>query len=222
MTNTEILNYFTFLAKQAGLPDDGLDDHLDNCITLGLSDFWNARPWSFRSEPYSLDITEEAEQYKLPANFAGVRTVREHDSLEGNDLGYKIKEEFDHIVAHPTQYPSTYPQIYTIYFDNSQAASQRYYIKLFPVPESGHTMLIDMLTDTPSNVSAVPTKGLSALLASIAKFIPKIGTVERRAAMIDARQEIVELEREDSPFMGKLYKVFDDTDTQLKVTKPWI
>ena len=222
MTNAEILSYFTFLAKQADLPPDGLDDHLDNCITLGLSDFWNARPWSFRSEPYELNITSEAEQYVLPKNFAGARSVREQDSLEGNDLGYKIKEEFDHIVAHPTAYPSTYPQIYTIYFDNSQTASQKYYMKFFPVPESGHTMLIDMLTDTPSKISSVPTRGLSALLASIAKYIPKIGSIARREAGFDAEKEIIKLEREDSPFMGKLYKVFDDTDTQLRVTRPWI
>ena len=35
-------------------------------------------------------------------------------------------------------------------------------------------------------------------------------------------KEILKLERTDGPFMGRLFKMMDDTDTQIRVERPWI
>lgn len=222
MNKTNLVKYLTFLAKQSKLPDDGLADHVDFCIELGSQSLWNARPWSFRSEPFPLNITSEDESYELPESFAGVRSVREQESLEGEGLRYKPKEEFDSFVPKPLTYPSIYPQIYTVFQDNSVAGAQKFFIKFFPVPVSGYTMLIDMLTDSPGDVEIFPTKATAALIAHCGQFIPKFGTADRRAAMVDAANETIKLEREDSPFMGRLFKFFDDTDFEFRLARPWI
>jgi hypothetical protein len=221
LNTDQVKDYFKFLAKQSGLPDEGLEEHVNRCITLGVGDFWNARAWSFRGEPYSLAITAEAEAYVLPDRFVGLRTVREQDSLEGNDLIYKPKEEFDHLVAKPMAYPSTYPEIYTVYY-SSKTGEEHWYIKFFPVPATGYTMLIDMLTDEPGNPEAIPEQFNSGMIASISKYMEKLGTQARIAAFEYYEKEILKLERTDGPFMGRLFKMMDDTDTQIRVERPWI
>ena len=219
MTRTDIAEYLVYLAKQSGLPDDGLTDHVDRCIDMGLAEFWTARNWSFRTEPYSLSISSESETYDLPSNFDGVRTIREQDSLEGASLKYYTKEAFDNLVAKPTTYGSTYPRIYTIYHD---ASAQGWKVKFFPVPETGHTMLMDIFVTVPSDVEEIPSGATAALLAIIAKYLYKIGSPERLYATRGAEEEINAAQRNDSPFKGNIDRIEDDTDTQIYVGRPWL
>ena len=76
--------------------------------------------------------------------------------------------------------------------------------------------------DGPGNPEAIPEQFNSGMIASISKYLEKLGTQARIAAFDYYEREILKLERTDGPLMGRLFKVMDDTDTQIRVARPWI
>ena len=223
MTNQEAREYFLGMLKVGGYDTSGLNDYVDRAIDIGLSMLWTARPWSFRSKTYSLTCTVSAEQYELDGDFGGVRSARHQNTVHGEGLIYLQSEEFDHKYPHPTSYPSHDPKHYTIYKDSDK----KWYAKFFPAPTAGLVIKMDMIMAAPSgDISAIPDVAMSALLACIEKYVRapgvKQGVVERDTAAQNARSEILELERVDSPFMGAPYMFLDDTHTNVEVHRPWI
>jgi hypothetical protein len=193
----------TYLAKQAGLDMTDLDAHVDFCIATGLAEFWNCYGWTWRTRPYELTITAVAEEYVLPTDFGGIRTVREKTSTAGGTIVYVPKEQFDQQYPRPTAWTDSYPMVCTAYHDRKRA---NWYIKFMRPPTIGCTIYIDMFTTT-GVVDGVPEGFVSGLFATIEKYLYKPGTPQRFAAQAYAQSEIERLQRTDGPFIGNLTNI---------------
>lgn len=220
MSSSEAIDYLYRLARHSGMVDEGeLKDWAGDCLRLGLRDFWGASEWSFRTYEYNLVISSELDDHELPNDFSGVVTVKEKDSLEGQELTYYPKAEFDKIVPKPLAYSSTYPQIYTLWHDKS---NQKWYARFFPTPESGHTIVMEIVSKPPQEMSAIGEEFVGGILAMAQKYMYPLNNVARLQAWEEARREIKRLEVVDSPFQGKNFRMFDDTDTEVMVSRPWL
>lgn len=218
MNNNDVLDYLEMLATASGMVHTNLRGLCEKCLHMGLKDFWGASEWSFKTYEHNLAITTSVDDYALPQDFAGFVTVKEKDSLEGQELLYYPKAEFDRLVPNPTAYPSTYPQIFTVWYDKSQQLS---YIRFYPMPEAGHTIVIEIVTRTPTNMGEIEERFVSGVIACAQKYLYPLGKAERLQAWAEAREEIKRLEIIDSPYQTKAYRFFDDTDTQITITRPW-
>jgi len=203
MTAAALKEDLQYLAKQGGLTDPGLDKHISFCTNTGLGDFWNSYPWSWASRPHELSITSKLEDYVLPNDFAGVRTVREKSSAHGGVITFKKKETFDREYPHTTSFNVGYPLIYTVYYDNK---NQKWFMKFASIPENGYTIYLDMYT-TKSTIESVPPGAESGLYASIEKYLYKLGTAARQAAQQYYLTETKRLQRADGPFKGHISEV---------------
>jgi hypothetical protein len=220
MTHAELKGYLQALAKQSGFPDDGLSDFVDGAITFGVKVLWNARFWTFRVQPYTLSISSEAEEYQLADGVVGIRSAREQESLIGNKLAYRTKDEYDFDVPRGTAFASTFPRIYTLSWHDDD---KRLYAKFFPTPESGHSILFDAFYNEPkSGVEGIPDLATDALLSCCEQFLYKIGTAERVSARRQTMEAILELERRDKPYGGMPFKILDDTSTYIEAGRPWL
>lgn len=217
MTAKEVQDYFIFLGKQSGLTDDGLKDHITRCITLGLKDLWYAKDWRFRSEPHSLSITEQTDEYVLPDNFEGVVSVRETASISGKQLEYVTPEEFDLRFPNPSLFNSGNPQAYTIIY---KATDRKFYIKIVRYP-SDQTIHMTIMTSVPPKVDQLPQKASPCLYAAVEKYLHKMGSRERIIARAAFEDEVLKLEVIDSPFAGKMFKFLDSSDTEIWVKRSW-
>jgi hypothetical protein len=214
MTKERLAEDLAYLANQAKMNVDGLTEHINFCIENGLSDFWNCYGWSWRTRPYSLSITTEAEQYVLPDDFAGIRTVRQKTSTYGGEVVYMAKEQFDREYPKATDYTSGYPQLCTTYYDKDNEA---WYIKFMRVPEVGTTVYIDMYTTT-SAIEDVPDGFESGLMASVEKYLYPLGSAERFSAQKNYREEVSRLKATDSPFRGHLTQMLQPPR---QIVEPW-
>lgn len=203
MTHAELKKDLIYLAKASGLDAPDLDDHVVFCIARGLADFWNACSWSWRTRSEELAITAEQEDYELPGDFSGVRTVRQKDSEHGGPIEFYTKEEFDRDYPAPTSYDAGYPIICTAYKNTTDG---KWYIKFIRTPESGTIIYLDMYT-TQGSVEGVPAGYESGLLASVEKYLYKLGTAARSNAWMQYDIEVKRLERTDTAFRGHLTRL---------------
>ena len=77
MNQSTLEKHLDYMAAQVGFPDDGRLNRVKRAIDLGLAEFWNRYPWSFRSEESTITTSSEAEAYDLPDDFGGMGTLRE-------------------------------------------------------------------------------------------------------------------------------------------------
>ncbi len=219
MSNQEAIDYLYRLALHSGIKDNGeLKSWATDCLTLGIKDFWGASEWSFRTYEYDLVISSETDDHVLPNDFAGVVTAKEKDSLGGQELTYYPKAQFDKIVPKPTAYSSTYPQIFTLWYDKNNS---KWYARFFPIPESGHTIVMEVVSKPPANLAEIAEEFVGGVLANAQKFMYPLNNNSRLQAWAEARSEIKRLEIIDSPFQGKAFQMFDDTDVDVRVSRPW-
>lgn len=219
MTTQQVKDYLRHLALASGFKASGIDPFLDSCIQIGLNEFWNAKGWSFRASAYTLSITAEQEDYELPGQFAGFRSARQQDSLEGGELTYLRKNDFDVRFPRPTHASSGYPQVFTAWRDRPNGP---YKVKFFPVPQTGYSILFEMYTIAPNGAQDVPAGFEGGLMRCIEKYMYKVGTPERAMAIRDATDEINRLEVVDGPFKGAMTQMYDDTYQQVETERLWI
>lgn len=218
MTNTEGISYLYRLALHSGITDNGeLKSWAEDCLRLGIRDFWGASEWSFRTYEYDLAIASETDDYALPADFAGVTTVKEKDSLQGRELTYYPKAHFDRLVPKPLASPATYSQIYTIWYDKND---EKNYIRFFPPPETGHTIVMEIVSKPPADLKEIDEAYVGGVFAQAQKYMYPLHK-GRLQAWAEARMEIKRLEITDSPHQGKPFIIFDDTDIGVEVARPW-
>jgi hypothetical protein len=217
MIAKEAQDYFSFLAKQSGLTDDGLPDHINRCIALGLKDLWCAKDWRFKSDEYSLTIGEQTDEYELPSEFEGVVSVRETASISGKQLEYVTPEEFDLRFPKPSTFTSGNPQAYTVIY---KATNRKYYIKIVRYP-SDQTIHMTILTSVPKAITQLPEKASACLYAAVEKYLHKMGSRERILARAAFHDEVLKLEVIDSPFVGKIFKFLDSSDTEIRTKRSW-
>lgn len=218
MTKEQIRQYFKYLAKQAGLPDDGLDEHINGVIDMGLTSFCNKRAWDFLSKQYEMTTTS-SESHSLPTDFAGVRTVKERTSTEGFNLLYLPLEEFNYYIPQSTSIGEGNPRAFTVYYDSNAG---RWKAKFAPKATSGITIYWDYIMKTPGNVDIVPETHVDGLLKAIGSHLYKVGTQERLAAIAEYEAEIERLERRDHIYKGAPFRVFDVTDNTYETGWPWM
>lgn len=203
MTHADLKKDLLFLAKQNGMNEDGLDDHVDFAIDRGTNLFWCANGWSWSTREYELDVSSETDEYELPDDFRGIRSVRQQETTYGGSVVYLTPEEFDELFPHPAGYTSGVPLYCTIRYDRDDKVT---YIKFARPPESGSTIIIDMYT-TKGEVSGVPDGYEGGLIAAIEMFLHKVGSRERLAAKAAFEDEVIRLMPLDSGFQGDISQI---------------
>lgn len=216
MTNEGLKEYLSYFARTNNMPAEGMDQHLDRCIELGLAEFWGWWWWSFRLKDYELTTSTEAERYVLDDDFDAVNSVREKASLHGGGLRYVTKSEFDRVLAHSTSHPSEKPVMYTIYKDGD-----KWYVKLYPVP-SVSPMYISFYRIAPGNIDEIPNKFLGGLTSTVLKYFSKPGSRERKAALEEQLIMCLKLQTIDKPIGSLPDRILDDTDTAVRSSAFWI
>jgi len=219
MNQADFEKYFEIQANLVGVTSADITRYVKLCILMGLKDFWNIRPWSFRTEEREIDTSTEAETYEVEwEDFGGFGTVREKATLAGRELLFKSKEEFDHEYPKPLAHSSGYPYVFTVY---KNKASGKWVFKFFSVP-SITPIYIEVYTTVSNNINDVPDEFIGGLRAAISKYLYSAGSPEGMAAATLYRNEVLELDRIDTPMHTKQYHVFDDTDTAIEVWRPWL
>lgn len=215
MDHNTIKDYFKYLAKQAGLPDSGLDDHIDDIITMGTHTFCGQGSWSFLQRSHKMTITADDEQ-DLPDWCQGFSSAREKTTTAGNSINYLPKEEFHDKYPSYEAYSVGNPVEMTVYKDEGVWKA-----KFLPKVTTGVVIYWDLLqaSVTPE---AVPNTHLDGLLSSIGMHLYKIGTPERMAAMEQHLIILQRVERVDSPFMGDYYRFKDSSDAPRKANRFWV
>lgn len=216
MTKDQLTKHLTNMATLAGVPASDVQKIADNAREIGFLEFWNCRPWTFRTVEYTLVITAAADEYVLPDDFRAIRSVREKETLDGYQLRYMGKEEFDYNFPKQEALHSDKPRIYTVYRKNG-----KFYIKLAPRP-SAMSVYIDYLGGTPGDILSVPDEAAGALVAVCEKYIYPAKSAGRVDAAKIAQVEIADLENREGVFGGTIFKFFDDTDYIVDTTRPWI
>lgn len=219
MTQADLEKYFGIQVKLAGVSSTNITKYVKLIISMGLKDFWNIRPWTFRTVEREIDTSVEAETYEVDwPDFGGFGTVREKATLAGRELLFKIKEEFDHEFPKPLVHSSGYPHTFTVYKNKD---SGKWVFKFFPVP-SITPIYVEVYTTAPNDVNEVPNEFVGGLRAAISMYLYPAGSPEGMAAASLYRREVLELDRTDTPMLAKQYRVLDDTDTTIEVWRPWL
>lgn len=203
------------LAIQGDLSPTDQAVMVDDAIGLGLDDFWHAKKWRFRHAERILTITSEEDGYALPKDVTAVSNVREQASLDGGSMLFMAKDEFDAKIPSPSARPSGYPHMWTLYMDGDIL-----WVKFFPRP-TVDAIYYDALLDTPANMVTIPNIASAALIATIGKYLYKLGTWEYRESISVAESEIAKLEVEQNVFAGEQFKMLDSTDRQTSGRIPW-
>lgn len=227
MTREQLQEYFRYAAQSykiynAGqalsLPSDGLFEHVDRCIDLGLADFWSARAWSFRTKAIELTTVAGTEDHVLPDDFERVLYAREKTTQEGQRLIFYPMGEFMRLVPSATAHSQSAPVMFTAYFDGDV---QKHKAKFYPVPASGTIIYMEILIKNQNDPDVVPDPLVGGLQASIAKFIPVIGSPGHQRAIIACDSEIQRLWKVDQVNAASTTKMLDDTDTRIETRKLW-
>jgi len=219
MTSAELKRYVKYLAIQSGFPMENIDDHVDVIISLGVEAFWEARPWSFRSRQYTM-TTGSDKAVALPDDFAGFRSVQERTSSTGWDLEYYIKEEYDSVNPDRLLFGEGSPRMFTVYYDKT---NDKWYALFAPHPVSGTSIYWDMLTKWDGGLNAIPG-GLYTLgvLSAIGYCLYPVGSPQRMAAYGEFRQILKDIEPEDTPFKGRLFRWKTESETAVDTSWPWV
>lgn len=206
MKTEDLKKDLQYLAKQGTLDKTDLNDHLEFCIARGLNTFWCAASWSWSTRPVELTITATettAGRYLLSDDFRGIRTVRHKLETYGGPITFYPKEQFDQEFPYPGGYDANTPIICTAYHDRSEGAN---YMMFNRPPVTGTVIYIDMYT-TVGSVETVPDGYESGLMASIERFLYKLGSIERSVSQRFFENEVVRLTAIDSPFKGHLVQI---------------
>lgn len=221
MTRSKAKAYLMNMSRVSGIKFDDvtdLDALVDTAIDLGLSELWNARSWSWRTKTTSIDTSTSAVSYDLPSDFDGVKSVKEDTSLTGQPMFYLPKEEFDAHFPRPGAYGSDYPSHYTIWYEEDE---NRWKIAFFPLPSISNIDIV-IFTTAPGAIDNIPGKAQGALLVCMEQYLYPSATTERKRAAEAYGEKLKQLETADSPFKGDIYKIHDDTDTNIRRYRPWI
>lgn len=219
MNQSDFEKYFGIQAKLVGVASTNITKYVKLCISMGLKDFWNIRPWTFRTVEKEIDTSTEAETYEVDwPDFGGFGTVREKETLNGRELRFMSKEEYDHVFPKPLAHSSGYPYAFTVY---KNKASGKWVFKFFPTP-SITPIYVEVYTTEPNNIDDVPDEFVGGLRAAVSKYLYAAGSLEGMAAASLYRNEVLELDRIDTPMRSKQTHVLDDTETSIEVWRPWL
>jgi hypothetical protein len=212
--------YFTYLGKQSGMEAIGLEAHIKLCIEMGSNEFWNAKNWSWATRKLTLTWTTANSEQSLPADVIGFRSVRETSTPTGNKLIYKPLEEFEQDIPYPEAHPTTDPQAFTVFYDNT---TKSWKVRMYNVPSSGMTTEWIVYTNEPDDIERIPNKFVGGLTLCIDKFLYKLGTPEQISAVGQYYQIVLPaLEVRDDPFQGRLFRKLDSTQAELTKQVPWV
>lgn len=206
MTNDELKTDLVFLVKQSGITADQneLDTHVDFAIRRGVNDFWCAAPWSFSTRTHELTITSNAtDKHELPDDCRGIASVRHKEDTYGGPIDYYTKQRFDREFPAPLGYDVDTPIICTSYYDRDDKVS---YMQFNRPPTIGMVVYLEIFT-TVGDVEAVPDGYESGVMASIERFLYKLGSQERYAAQSYYIKELGRLRGIDSPFQNNFAQV---------------
>jgi len=219
MNPADLEKYLSIQAKLVNVSASDITKYVKTCISMGLKDFWNIRPWSFRTVERELDTSTEAEAYEIDwPDFGGFGTVREKATLAGRELLFKSKEEFDREFPRPLAHSSGYPHAFTVYKNRD---SGKWVFKFFSVP-SITPIYVEVYTTAPATISNVPDEFISGLRAAASKYLYPAGSPEGMAAASLFRNEIIELDRIDTPMLTRQARILDDTDVAIEIWRPWL
>lgn len=219
MTSADLEKYFSIQVRLANVSSADITKYVKLIISMGLKDFWNIRPWTFRTIEKELDTSTEAETYEVDwPDFGGFGTVREKTSLAGRELLFRSKEEFDEEYPKPSAFASGYPYAFTVY---KNKASLKWVFKFYPIP-SITPIYVEVYTTGAEKIEDIPDEFIGGVRAAVSKYLYPAGSPEGMAAASLYRNEIIELDRIDTPMLTKQVRVFDDTDMTIEVWRPWI
>lgn len=198
--NADLVSYFTEKAAQAEMKGN-VAKLVANSISISLIEMWNERWWRFRMLRHNFAITDQSNEYELPANFAGIASIRS-EGTDGQTLEILAIEEFD------GRYPvigtgSQAPDACTIYDDEGQ---QKSYIKFNRVP-ANQTFPMQIFRTTPSQVESIPDIALGVMRLCVWKNMLVIGSEQFRSAESLYWLRVQELERREGPMGGLVYEM---------------
>lgn len=216
MTDEGLKEYLIRMAKAAKIALEATDlvGLADNAVSLGFPEFWESRPWSFRTKVYSLVIPAAADSFDLPADFSQYRSVKEQQSTRGSQLRFLHYEEFEYRYPRLDAVSDGTPIVFTVYRDLS---ADKYKIKFFPRP-TAQTITVLYLTRCPESVTVVPANAYNALRTVCESYIYPVYSDKFQSAIVAVKQVINELERYDTPNGAIAFKVFDETEYPLSST----
>jgi hypothetical protein len=219
MTTADLEKYFSMQATLANVPATDITKYVKLIISMGLKDFWNIRPWTFRTIEKELDTSVEAETYEVDwPDFGGFGTVREKESLAGRELLFRSKKQFDEEFTKPSAFASGYPYAFTVY---KNKASGKWVFKFYPIP-SITPIYVEVYTTGAEKIEDVPDEFIGGVRAAVSKYLYPAGSVAGIAAAKLYRDEIIELDRIDTPMQASQVRVLDDTDMTIEAWRPWI
>lgn len=201
MTRADLKSYLAYHAKQIAAqpsegvmlayPVDGQDAFLDQCINLGMGDFWGARRWPFRRRSFTIPITASANPYTLPPDFAAVSSLIDATSGRGRELISMDKEEFDKSFPIPSYWTVGAETYYAV---GLEQGDNNWKVWFAPIPAIGNVIKLSYLTETPADPGIIPMRYCSGLIAGCIKFLFRIGSKERHEAWLAAEAEYNRLE----------------------------
>lgn len=218
MTDAQLKSYLNIQMELLELSPGDKEKYIDFCITSGKNDLWNCYGWSFRTRQYDI-TTDGSQEFTMPEDFEGIASMVEKGSQEGNDIDIYSKEEFDSIVPKPSAHATSYPSAAYFRYDRNV---QRWLVGFFPTPTSGITISCQIATREPGSVSSFPQKSEAALIASCLRFLHKSGSGARNSANYEYKEEVRKLQVSDQAFKGRYFKMKDDTETMIRVDRPWL
>lgn len=210
MTDDQMREYLIRMGKAAKLELDASDlvGLADNAISLGFPEFWESRPWSFRTKVYSLIIAAAADSFNLPSDFAQYRSVKEGKSTNGAQLRFLHYEEFEYRHPRLDTVADGIPIVFTVYRDLS---ANLYKIKFFPRPMA-QTITLVYLSQCPASVSIVPANAYMALRVICESYLYPVYSDKFQLAMSAVKKVKDDLSQYDTPNGAIVFKFFDDTD----------
>lgn len=220
---SEYEEYFRELVEALELKLSNVDKYVENAISMGLKQFWGAKPWSFKQRQAILTIGTASDSYDLPADFDSMISIREESSIQGFRIEHVNKEMFDQLVPRQS-FPAdnNFSLIYTVFTieDEDAKTNSKKVISIHPRPSSTSIPILYNKT-TPDNLSEIPDKFQSGLEAFVAAHIFLPGFDQRIKAYNEARVETNRLEVQDNLDRSDLERHLIETSDGDRKTPRW-
>ncbi len=217
MTHDEYKKHFKAMLAGARIDIPEPDRHITRAISQGLKEFWGAKNWIFRETERTLTMDSTADQYNLPADFDGFKTIREEGSTRGRDLTYRTKEDFSRMLPKLSSHTTGNPTTFTIFRD---ADNGKWKIRFYPRPTGGESVIISMILATPTDVTAVPDRFHCGLEPTIGKHVFPYGSLARQDAAAESEREIKKLEANNTMDMSSMTTFRTTTTDQVRSPDP--
>lgn len=211
MTVSELQEYLNLMALAAGLKVEGQDltKLVNKAVAAGLPEFWEKRPWSFRTKiNAAFALSGLTDTYDLPSDFAQYRWVKEQQSTDGRQLRFLSPEEFEYRYPRLDVVEAGTPEVFTCYSDPT---TPKWIFKCFP-RATAQNLTLAYLTVSPEDATGVPSNANNALRLTCEKYLYPAFSDKYAGAVQAEQQAISDLEQYDTPNGAALFKIFDDTD----------